>query len=1143
MINIQNILSVSKYERKTLYRSWFFRIFAIIALLVLFGMNMGVFGFHGGIRWTIRAIPANLPYVNILYLNVAQAIIAVFLASDFLRRDKKLDTTEVIYTRPVSNGEYIVGKTSGILTLFLGLAVIALLMALVFNLIRQDVPVVWEAYVYYILLISVPTLVFILGLSFLLMILIKNQAVTFVVLLGYIGLTLFYFKDKMHGSLDYMAFNLPMVYSDFIGFGDPQSIILHRLSYFLIGIGFIFATIRFLDRLPQVGKWNALNTVAFAVFVAFGGLAGYRYYDMHENVDRNRIEYLSLNNRYASNLKVDVVSNDLSLTQQGRKLEVSSSMVVRNRNNLNMDTLIFSLNPGFDIDSISSRQGAVPYVRDHQILKIIPPGGLESRRRVQFTIHYSGIPTEDIAYLDIPKETLLELKRNQVATFDKKPGIINRDFLLLTPELIWYPVAGVRFNTLTYMPGMLDFVNFSLNVIPNPGLIPVAPGKSEHAEGKNEYSFNPETDLNAFSIIIGPFEKRSLEYENVEYNLFLKPGHDYFSEFLTNIIDTIPNLIHSERVEYEVEDLDLYYPFKRISLVEVPIQFHSYERPQVQTFENIQPEIILMPEKGAGLSTLDFARYKHYEERRNRRENQSRTPREIEVRMFERFLSSTFFRSIPRTRSMSGNRMGGGDELIDFQGTSYETNPYCVFPLYYSYMTGISAPDFPMFNSMMELYLKEGFMTQMMQTFRGGMNDNEIANLALKENTISEIFADWDNTVTSSLISQIGSFVFLALKNRVGLSEFDNFLYVYLEDNAFREISFEQFSKDFYQEFEVEIEPYFETINTKGKAPTFLMSDPEYILTRDDIGEVYIVKFGLRNTGEVKGLIDVTFRMGGGFGGGGGSGPTEEKRIYELNPGVTRDIQIALYEQPRIMTVNTLISGNIPSTFSKFLRSAREVKTMDTEEYNRISDKELTLELPGEFVVDNEDPGFDYVSVSNESKLKQYIEARKEKSNEIFYDAIDPYRTPSKWTPVAHSGFYGESIRSAHLTRKGEGGNTASWTTILPAAGFYDVHVYIPMSAMFGRSNRRRRGGDSGQSGGGQGHGRGAGFADDGTIYNYVISSNEGSEKVEFRLRNIEDGWNKLGSFHFPADTARIEISNKTNGRRIFADAVKWVRR
>ncbi|MCK4747723.1 MAG: hypothetical protein KAT15_11825, partial [Bacteroidales bacterium] len=328
------------------------------------------------------------------------------------------------------------------------------------------------------------------------------------------------------------------------------------------------------------------------------------------------------------------------------------------------------------------------------------------------------------------------------------------------------------------------------------------------------------------------------------------------------------------------------------------------------------------------------------------------------------------------------------------------------------------------------------------------------------------------------------------------MSKFDNFLYFYLEDNAFREISFEQFSKDFYTEFEVEIEPYFETINTKGKAPTFLMSTPDYILTRDDIGEVYLVKFGLRNTGEVKGLVDVTFRMGGGFGGGGGdSGPTEEKRIYELDAGVTRDIQIALFEQPRMMTVNTLISGNIPSTFSTFLRSAREVKTMDTKEYDRISDKELTLKLPGEFVVDNEDPGFAYLSVSNESKLKQYIEAHKEKSNEIFYDAIDPYRSPRKWTPVAHSGFYGESVRSAYVTREGEGGNIASFTTVLPAAGFYDVYVYIPMSAMFGRSDRSRRGGSSGGQQG-QGRGMGPSFGDDGTYYNYVISSNEGSDEV-----------------------------------------------
>jgi hypothetical protein len=246
-----------------------------------------------------------------------------------------------------------------------------------------------------------------------------------------------------------------------------------------------------------------------------------------------------------------------------------------------------------------------------------------------------------------------------------------------------------------------------------------------------------------------------------------------------------------------------------------------------------------------------------------------------------------------------------------------------------------------------------------------------------------------------------------------------------------------------------------------------------------------------------------------------------------------------------MMTVNTLISANIPSTFSTFLRSAVEIDRTDVQEYERLSDKDLTLSIPGEFVVDNEDPGFEYVSMSYESKLKQFIDARKEQKNEVFYGQVSG-RNPMKWAPVAHSGFYGESVRSALLTRNGEGGNIASWTTVLPAAGFYDVFVYIPTSAMLGRPQRGRPGGGGSQGGRGPGQGgRGSGprFADEGTVYTYTISSNEGSEEVDFTLRNPEEGWNKIGAFHFPGDTARIELSNKTNGRRVIADAVKWVRK
>ena len=126
--------------------------------------------------------------------------------------------------------------------------------------------------------------------------------------------------------------------------------------------------------------------------------------------------------------------------------------------------------------------------------------------------------------------------------------------------------------------------------------------------------------------------------------------------------------------------------------------------------------------------------------------------------------------------------------------------------------------------------------------------------------------------------------------------------------------------------------------------------------------------------------------------------------------------------------------------FSTFLRTPQEINPANLEEYYITSERDLKPGLPDEFLVDNEDPGFSYVSVSNESKLKQYFDSRKEKNNEVFYDAINPDRSPAKWRPTAHSAFYGESVRSAFVTRRGDGNNVASWTTILPSAGFYDVY-------------------------------------------------------------------------------------------------------
>jgi ABC-type transport system involved in multi-copper enzyme maturation permease subunit len=986
-MNLINIWNVATYESKTLFRSWFFRIFSILAILILFGTNVGFFGGHDDARWTFRAIAANLPYINVLFINVAQAVIAVFLASDFLKRDKKLDTTEVIYARPITNGEYVVGKTLGILVLFLGLVLLTLVMTLVFNLIRQDVPVTWVAYLYYPLLISIPTLVYILGLSFFMMILFKSQAVTFLVLLGYIGLTLFYFQDKLYGMLDYMAFNLPMVYSDFIGFANPRMILLHRMAYLLLGMGFIFATIRFLNRLPQTGRWNGINLVGFFVFISGGLLVGTLYFNHYSDSEKLRESYLELNNKYVGKHLSDVISNSLEVEQHGKSLRITSGLRVVNKNKQKLDTLLFSLNPGFAIDSISGRNGAVNYLRNKQLLMLVPAEGLDPGRRTRFQIYYSGVPSESIAYLDIPREQMEATKRIMVAPLDKQPGIIHPNEMLLTPELNWYPVAGVGFNLETFQPQELDFTDFELTVKSDTSVTAIAPGvRSEDESGVH---FNPTNDLSAFPLVLAPLVRQSLEIEGVEYNLYVERSHDYFSDYFTNIQDTIKALITEAKKDYEL-DLDLFYPFDRINLVEVPIQFHAYERPYIQTVEHILPEMILLPEKGAGLNTLDFQRYLKVEERRNRDNENSRSPREIEIDQFKRLLQNTFFN--PETRPQGGRGGGRRDELITFDGDiSYNKNPFCVFPLYYSYVTGISSREYPVFNSMLEIYLKEGFDVSPREGFTGGITDKERANLLLKDKSMIELFARWDTELTASLINQTGSFIISALKNRVGMGDFDYFFYYYLEDHAFSEISFEQFSEDFFKEFGVEIEPYLEVINAGGQMPSFLISEPEYLQTRDDIGEVYLVKFRITNVGNARGLADFNFRIMGQGGFGGGGGMTEEKRLYEVEAGETSEVQVVLYDRPMMMTINTLISGNIPSSYNHFLRSAKEVTKANLEEYERSSDQAVSFIFKDEYLVDNEDEGFTSFSIPRESKLKQFIDSRKAEEEGLIYESLNEW--------------------------------------------------------------------------------------------------------------------------------------------------------
>ena len=150
MLFLKNIQSVSKYESKLLYRSWFFKVFATLTILATI---FTAFTTLGESRY-VESIPTLLGYSLMLTFNIGQAIVSIFLASEYLKRDKQLDTSEIFYVRPLSNAEYLLGKMWGTIRVFLLLNFLVIIVGTVCGYAKMGAAVdVGSFFKYFLLLL------------------------------------------------------------------------------------------------------------------------------------------------------------------------------------------------------------------------------------------------------------------------------------------------------------------------------------------------------------------------------------------------------------------------------------------------------------------------------------------------------------------------------------------------------------------------------------------------------------------------------------------------------------------------------------------------------------------------------------------------------------------------------------------------------------------------------------------------------------------------------------------------------------------------------------------------------------------------------------------------------------------------------
>lgn len=1112
MLSLHTIRSVAKYETKTLLRSWFFRIFAIMSILFIGGFNIAAFVEGSDAPWIYRALPAAIPYANLIILNLGQAIVAVFLASEFLKQDSKNDTVEVIYARSMTNSEYILGKSLGIIMVFVILNIIMLLMGIGFSFLSNESSQSIWVLLYYPLLISIPTLIYILGLAFFMMILLKNQAITFIVLLGYIALTIFYLNTKVYQIFDYIAYQIPMMNSTIGGFGNIFEVAIHRGIYLFLGVGLILFTIWKLPRLPQSKRLVSLPIYLAIISFAIAGALSYKYLDINIGSEKYRDKLISINNQYVDYAKLEVLKCHLNLSHLGDQIQVTANITAQNNSKQNLDTLIFSLNPLLKINSVSINNESVPFIRKEQLIKIIPKRDIVINKELNLQFNYAGKIDERTHFLDSDPNLIRDNFTAEMFRIRKRNSYLKDNFVCLTSEALWYPISGVGYSSLypsLYSP---DFTDFKLHVKTQENLTAISQGKVSKTNS-GEFSFESEYALPQISLLIGDYKKHSIDVDSIEYSIYSIKGNQFFLKHFNVIQDSLPSLIRELKNEYETSH-GYSYPFKRLSMAEVPIQFSLDKHNWSIASNAIQPEIIFYPEKGVVMEETDFKNRKKRFEKRMKRDNEEVSEEELQARIFKRFIR--------------GNFMPPPNEWYQFD--HIDRNTFSIFPNYFSFSSGISSKEIPALNTALGVYLKEN--NEVSQNFSQwrwqGISKDERINLLLKNSSLRDI-ADIkipkaddldDQIILNDILRVKGKHLFSLFKARYGEEKFNKVLNEFIESNRYQKFDFSQFDSLLLANFNSSVKSEVEDWYATTKLPGFLLKDLQTYKVKDGDHIKYQVRFKISNPESVDGIVSVIIETGGQNNrfrrrGGENKKPDFTKSIF-IPAHSAKEVGFVFPSEPGRMNVFTHLSENLPNSlvydFSSFAETKRSKFFNETKECELF---EGVLDA-NEFAVDNEDKGFEYVQVSNKSHLKQWVDSRREDIEE--YARLRTWNPPNEWKNVLRSGFFGKYVRSAFFTKSGIGDRTASWKPELKNAGYYDVFCHVnKIEQYWGRRKKTK------------------------TDYNFKIYHEDGFEEVNKSDQELENGWNYLGNFYITPETAKVELNNKSVGAYLFADAIKWV--
>ncbi len=1105
MMSITNILTISSFEAKVLSRNWFFRIVALIGVGFVTIFNLAVFSLLDSPDSDQLMNGWMLPYTTLVMISVPQVAAIIFLATGLIKKDKKLDTNEVFFVRPITNLDYVFGKALAVFKVFLLLDAALLCIPLIVGLTNPIATVNPLAFVIYPLLTSVPTIIFATGISFLLVTIVRNQPISIVLLIGSAGFLIIYYFDAFSNIQDFLAFRISMFASEITGFVDIEFALWQRGFYFLTGIAFLFLTAFFLDRLASHPHSRKVTATFGIALLAVASIIMIKLVDMRQAPISLRQEMVAVNSRWANVPNADMVKHTIDLQWNGQTLATTSEMLIRNNTDASLDTIFFTLNPGLVVDEVFVNDEHVNAIRELQIAAIVQRVAPGDSLRVRMKYH--GRIIEAAAHLEVDQERVESRYEYFVFALWKKYAFQEPGYLLLTNDVAWYPEARIGFNRTSPGVGRKGFIQFELSVTVPEGQTAISQGALTITG--NTYHFRPEHPLPQISLIAGTYEKKEISVDSITYSVLYYPDHDIFSKHLGLLADTLSYLITDVVNEYE-DAQQLSYPFSRLQFVEVPIHFTAYNKIYENHQAYLQPEMVFWPEEGGQIRQFDFRRQLRDMDRQAARANQALTAKQKQANVFNDLLKKVFTKQIGTTWVWDGLKTDEPD--------------YSIFPIYYDFNSGVVSQQWPLLNRSIATYLRDDKQKRNDYSRSiNGISFTEECNSLMRKSAMNEILINAPFNKLQKSVALKSEYLFAYLGHLIGEARFKSFLTDWVNSHQHELVSYAAFRKEVFSAFNVDIDPIIRKVYSETSQPAFEIQDVQKYEIMDGDRKRYQVLIKAKNSGESDGLIQVKFNQAQAEDDDYYYAKVNEEVVEEdpgqlslIKQGETRLLGFVLDEKPNTVAINTLVSKNIPSVIDVSLSALPKPERQILFEGERIVDD--TGPNGQEIIVDNEDEGFTTFSPISPTMLRAYLDSRNPPDRKYYGNWSGAY---SQWYPTTDSDFYGRVIRSAHFTRSGNGEKIATWSPQLEEDGFYDLYVY-----MRGKNQNEYVG------------------RNDNTQYNYhyIVNNADGTDVINFNITNAEPGWNYLGSYYFTKTGGSITLTDDCELRNVYADAVKWVK-